>query len=87
MEVKETTFQPRSVYDVVQHILQNIIPLDQLHVREKLNKFQETLACQAPETLFGSYHWNRFIRVLNQTILSMDEPWQQELNKYLLNNS
>ncbi len=53
----------RSVNDVAKQVLEIVPEKTVLHVQ--INKFIKNLWNQAPEALFSSYNWMKFIDVLN----------------------
>lgn len=87
MEYAETNAEGRrNVFFVVHHVLNHIIPDEEEELKKALTKFKNNLFNQAPEVLYGSYLWTRFIGILNVHIVSLDQTWQKELQNYLANN-
>lgn len=86
MESVETNQEGRrNIFYAVSHILDNIIPDEEVVLKKMLNKFRSDLFNQAPEVLYSSFLWKRLINIFNSQIDSFDHPWQKQLHNYLAN--
>lgn len=76
--------QPRAVNLVLLQAL-NIIPDSEYTLKEALLEFKRNLGNQAPECMFESYLWRKFINIFNQHAVIAGEEWQLKLDKLLRN--
>jgi hypothetical protein len=74
--------KPRSVENVAKQIL-SIVPENESQIRNMLTNFIDGLWNQAPETLYGSYNWTKFIGLLNSIQWPEKAEWKKQIQPIL----
>jgi hypothetical protein len=76
----QATKPARSVSDVIPKLLE-VIPETETALIKTIKKFESGLWNQAPELLRAGNYWIPLGRILETHVQSLDEPWQQQLQK------
>jgi hypothetical protein len=71
---------PRLVTAIIPKLLE-VIPSTETTLIAAISKYNNSLWNVAPELLSDGYYWQPLGRILGTYVHSLDEPWQQQLQK------
>lgn len=71
---------PRSVVAIINKLLE-VIPSTETELVKAITDYRDSLWNIAPELLSDGYYWKPLARILGTYVNSLNEPWQQQLQK------